>query len=99
MATRKKAAPKVARGRKSFAYEDLPGRRHRELIQDRRFGSEGQNLAKFRLAAIRERMASALRLTAPGMSTPVSPEASNWVQLGPMAIPNGQTYGGARVLV
>ena len=29
---------------------------------------------------------------------PVS-SISNWVQIGPTAIPNGQTYGGARVLV
>jgi len=31
--------------------------------------------------------------------SPVVPGASNWVALGPSAIPNGQTYGGARVLV
>jgi photosystem II stability/assembly factor-like uncharacterized protein len=32
---------------------------------------------------------------------PVAPVsgANNWVQLGPTAIPNGQTYGGVRVLV
>jgi photosystem II stability/assembly factor-like uncharacterized protein len=32
------------------------------------------------------------------MVAPVS-GVSNWVQLGPTAIPNGQTYGGVRVLV
>jgi photosystem II stability/assembly factor-like uncharacterized protein len=33
--------------------------------------------------------------------SPVAPTAgaNNWVPLGPTAIPNGQTYGGARVLV
>jgi photosystem II stability/assembly factor-like uncharacterized protein len=36
-----------------------------------------------------------------GAPQPVAPVAgaSNWVQLGPTAIPKGQTYGGARVLV
>ncbi|HMJ24557.1 MAG TPA: hypothetical protein VK475_01955, partial [Pyrinomonadaceae bacterium] len=36
-----------------------------------------------------------------GAPQPVAPVAgaSNWVQLGPTAIPNGQTYGGSRVLV
>jgi len=30
---------------------------------------------------------------------PPMPGTSNWVQMGPTAIPKGQTYGGARVLV
>jgi photosystem II stability/assembly factor-like uncharacterized protein len=36
-----------------------------------------------------------------GAPQPVAPVAgvSNWVQLGPTAIPKGQTYGGGRVLV
>ncbi|MBV9122563.1 MAG: hypothetical protein JO112_04330, partial [Planctomycetes bacterium] len=33
------------------------------------------------------------------VSTPALPGASNWVPLGPLAIPNGQTNGDARVLV
>jgi photosystem II stability/assembly factor-like uncharacterized protein len=32
-------------------------------------------------------------------TSPVIPGISNWVPVGPLAIPNGQTYGGARVLV
>ena len=31
--------------------------------------------------------------------TPATSGASNWVELGPTAIPSGQTYGGARVIV
>jgi hypothetical protein len=43
----------------------------------------------------------ALSAAAPGGIEMVAPVAgtSNWVQLGPIAIPNGQTYGGVRVLV
>ena len=97
MAT-KKTARKPKAKEKQFKFVDLPGRRHRELIQDRRFGSEGKNLAKMRLVAVESKMAAA-GLAGPGMKTPVTAGASNWVQLGPTAIPNGQTYGGARVLV
>src|SRR5207244_3111581 len=32
-------------------------------------------------------------------TTPATPGGSNWIELGPTAVPNGQTYGGARVLV
>ena len=85
---------------KPFRFEDLPGRRHRELIQDRRFGSEGQNLAKLRLGAIQQKQVmAAIAAAMPIAPAPVTPGASNWLQLGPTAIPNGQTYGGARVLV
>src|SRR5215210_1034555 len=31
--------------------------------------------------------------------TPATLGASNWIELGPTAIPDGQTYGGARVIV
>jgi photosystem II stability/assembly factor-like uncharacterized protein len=43
----------------------------------------------------------ALSAAAPGGIEMVAPVAgtSNWVQLGPTAIPEGQTYGGVRVLV
>ncbi|MFN7920350.1 MAG: hypothetical protein U0Q16_09650 [Bryobacteraceae bacterium] len=98
--TRKKAAPKkksAARKKPARKPEpsDQPGRRFRELAQDRRFGSEGKNLARLRLAAVGAREAMR-RGTA--RAIPV-PGASNWVQLGPMAIPNGQTNSDARVLV
>jgi photosystem II stability/assembly factor-like uncharacterized protein len=47
--------------------------------------------------------AGAPALATPGAHEPdtVAPVSgvSNWVQLGPTAIPNGQTYGGVRVLV
>lgn len=36
---------------------------------------------------------------AAGGLAPVNPALANWVPMGPLAIPNGQTYGGARVLV
>ena len=41
------------------------------------------------------------RLAAVAAAPPVAPVpgASNWTQLGPTAIPKGQTYGGGRVLV
>lgn len=38
-------------------------------------------------------------LGAEAEAVPPAPGISNWVQLGPTAIPNGQTYGGVRVLV
>jgi photosystem II stability/assembly factor-like uncharacterized protein len=54
-----------------------------------------KSLARLRAAAIR---ASRREVLSP-LASPVVPGASNWVQLGPTAIPAGQTYGGARVLV
>ena len=54
-----------------------------------------KSLAKLRAAAIR---ATRREVLSP-LASPVVPGASNWVQLGPTAIPAGQTYGGARVLV
>src|SRR5262245_66287247 len=30
---------------------------------------------------------------------PVDPTRPNWVPLGPLAVPGGQSYGGARVLI
>ena len=37
---------------------DRPDQRHRQLIQDRRFGSEGKNLAQLRLDALGEKAAA-----------------------------------------
>lgn len=53
---------------------------------------EEMNLAQSRLKAlaIRDKMQPL---------TPVTPGASNWLPLGPLAVPNGQTYGGVRVLI
>jgi photosystem II stability/assembly factor-like uncharacterized protein len=81
---------------------DRPDQRHYELIQDRRFGSEGKNLAQLRLNALREKAAAVARRSGTTVS-PLSLGANNWVQLGPTVIPNGQTpsaaTGGARVNV
>ena len=53
------------------------------------------------LAQLRSGAASQARAMAASASGPVPPQAggSNWTQLGPFAIPNGQTYTSARVLV
>lgn len=79
---------------------DRPDQRHYELIQDRRFGSEGKNLAQFRLDALREKAAAVARRTGP-TARPLSLGANNWVQLGPTVIPDGQgsSTSGARVNV
>jgi photosystem II stability/assembly factor-like uncharacterized protein len=58
--------------------------------------------AKLRLEAIEHtRRMSHLTAAAEAGEEPVAPTpgASNWVQMGPAAIPNGQTYSAARVLV
>lgn len=77
--------------------EDRMKEARRAIEADRTFGSEGQRLSLLRLTAIEH----ARRMPAPAGSGPVppTPGASNWVPLGPQAIPNGQTYGGSRVLV
>jgi photosystem II stability/assembly factor-like uncharacterized protein len=79
---------------------DRPDQRHRELIQDRRFGSEGKNLARLRLDALREKAAAVARQSKT-IAAPVSAGANNWVQLGPTVIPHGQgsASSGARVNV
>ncbi len=76
---------------------DNPAQRYRALSADRRFGSEDEKLAALRLVALE----TARRMSVAGAhaAVPATPGISNWVQLGPMAIPNGQTYGGARLLV
>lgn len=94
VATRAKRPP--ARPKK---LEDNPGRRYSELFEDRRFGSPPDtNLAELRQAAMVDSRGGP---TVTGLlPTPATPSASNWVQLGPLAIPNGQTIGGsARVIV
>lgn len=78
--------------------EDNPARRFGELFEDRQFGSKkSDNLAELRLAAI-----EATRAIGPFNETsltPATPGGNNWIELGPAAVPRGQTYGGARVLV
>ncbi len=55
------------------------------------------NAALLRLRALAERDASdATRGAGP---LPVDGTRPNWTPMGPLAVPNGQTYGGARVLI
>jgi photosystem II stability/assembly factor-like uncharacterized protein len=92
--------PNVKRKQPREPLVDRPEQRHRELIQDRRFGSEGKNLAQLRLDALREKAAAVARRSGT-IVRPVSLGANNWVQLGPTVIPNGQgsSSSGARVNV
>lgn len=55
------------------------------------------NLAELRVIAAAEARAMSEVHEAP--TTPVTPGRSNWIQLGPLAIAKGRTYGGARVIV
>lgn len=95
-AAAKLTKPRVPR-RPKFEVDD-PARRFGELFQDRQFGSpHNENLAEHRLAALAEtRNIAPINETS---LTPATPGGSNWIELGPRAVPNGQTYGGARVLV
>lgn len=95
-ATLKLTRPKVPK-RPKFE-EDNPARRFGELFEDRQFGSKKtDNLAGLRLTALAaSRDAGPLNETT---LTPATTGGSNWVELGPSAVPNGQTYGSARVLV
>jgi hypothetical protein len=88
---------------------DNPQARHDELKADHK--SRGKDVptaseAELRQTAIARlrrmkgtdarRRAAALRSVE---ETPAAAGASNWTPMGPLAIPNGQTYGGTRVLV
>jgi photosystem II stability/assembly factor-like uncharacterized protein len=67
-------------------------------MADRHFGLAADvNLAEFRQAALAQ--TRAMSPTAETPTTPATPGGSNWVQLGPLAIAKGQTYGSARVIV
>ena len=78
--------------------EDNPHHRFRELLGDPHSGTGiDLNLATALSSAI-----ARVRTMAPFAETnltPATPGISNWVELGPTGIPNGQTYGGARVIV
>ena len=54
------------------------------------------NPALMRLQALAERDAP---LGAPMALAPIDAARANWTPMGPLAVPNGQTYGGARVLI
>jgi photosystem II stability/assembly factor-like uncharacterized protein len=67
-------------------------------MADRHFGTDPEaNLAELRQMAVAQVAAMAPVNETP--TTPATPGGSNWVPLGPLAIVNGQTYGGARVIV
>ncbi len=84
--------------KRSISLEDNPMRRFQELMADRHFGTETEvSLARARSGAI-----VGVRRMAPLSETnltPATPGVSNWVELGPTGIPEGQTYGGSRVIV
>ena len=56
-----------------------------------------QNVALRRLRALEER--DAADRPRPRGAMPVDVSKPNWTPLGPLAVPGGQTYGGARVLI
>lgn len=92
----KLSRPKLAK-RPKFE-EDNPSRRFQALDEDRQFGLDFKvNQAELRFSAIN--VARALAPFNETNLTPATPGASNWIELGPTGIPNGQTYGGARVIV
>src|SRR5262249_53188606 len=86
-----------ARVRRKGPPTDDPRRGYLEQSADRRFGSEDEALSKLRLSALKD--ARRMRAAEGVAPTPAAPGISNWTPLGPTAIPEGQTYGGARVLV
>src|SRR5262245_9903196 len=53
------------------------------------------NPALLRLKALQERDRPTFR----GPAAPVDAARTNWTPMGPLAVPNGQTYGGGRVLI
>jgi photosystem II stability/assembly factor-like uncharacterized protein len=59
----------------------------------------GEQMAASRLVALQGAAVIAPGAAAGAPPTPPATGSNNWTPLGPMAIPFGQTYGGARVLV
>ena len=85
---------------------DNPLLRHDDTEADLALGREAERaheitLAERRLNALVHTKETAGAPAPTGGAAPVAPVvgASNWTQLGPLAIPNGQTYSAARVLV
>ena len=94
------------------APEDNPSRRLGQLAEEQNLARDeelGRSLAAVAadveavsLAELRLQALSGAQAMAPLEEialTPATLGASNWVELGPTAIPDGQTYGGARVIV
>src|SRR5579872_7277424 len=98
MAKRKSGSRHLPALRRRKKLEDNPKLRYKRLSADRTTGAaKGVSLAKLRVDAVEDTTDMY-----PAQETPTTPATSggnNWVPLGPMAIPNGQTYGGARVVV
>src|SRR5258706_2700323 len=96
---KRKEKPQPRNKRSDRRREESAERERRAVADmgDRVHGSEDKPLASLRMKAL----SHAARMPSPAreITSPPTPGASNWTQLGPMAIPNGQTYGGARVLV
>ena len=94
---KKSTPPRSPRPKKSTPPPDNPAERHYASKLDRLIGSEEHDMAKERVIAL----SSSLLLAQPAFDGPTTPTpgVSNWVQVGPVAITNGQTYGGSRVLV
>jgi hypothetical protein len=90
--------------------EDDPSRRLGQLAKEQNLsGCEeltrrlavAEEVPAASLAELRLQALSAAQAMAPLEETNLTPAtlgASNWVELGPTAIPNGQTFGGARVI-
>jgi photosystem II stability/assembly factor-like uncharacterized protein len=99
-----KAAWKKA-GARQWPPPDDPLQRHSETEADLALSAapsaDSMTPGRLRLAALQfaQTMASPAPETPGGGTVPPTSGGSNWTQLGPLAIPNGQTYGGARVLV
>lgn len=92
----KLSRPKVPR-RPKVEIDD-PARRFGELFEDRQLGTKKTvNLAELRLQALEA--SRALGPLNESSMTPATPGGNNWIELGPSVVPNGQTYGSARVLV
>jgi photosystem II stability/assembly factor-like uncharacterized protein len=96
------AAAAVGRSKRGGRSKLFAANGHFQKIAERRLDAMQQSRAMRHIGAGHPLPAglASTRATAAGgeMVAPV-PGTSNWVQMGPTAIPNGQTYSAARVLV
>jgi photosystem II stability/assembly factor-like uncharacterized protein len=82
-----------ATGRRSSTVKKLCQFRLSALIESRGLPTQDSGPTRARTRVLSARAPGVVELVAPVAGS------SNWVQLGPTAIPNGQTYSSARVLV
>ena len=100
-----KKNPKKLKGRFSLDFaamrSDMLQRADMEPEGERAMAHETTkaNPALLRLKALKERDQPAPVVRARGAVAPVDVTMANWTPMGPLAVPNGQTYGGARVLI